>query len=67
MRLVMKMKVFRTDCWNTRPYEFHGMKVPDVLLSGHHANIEAWRHERAEEITRQNRPDLWAKLQRKET
>jgi tRNA (guanine37-N1)-methyltransferase len=51
----------------TRPYEFHGMKVPDVLLSGHHANIEAWRHERAEEITRQNRPDLWAKLQRKET
>ena len=51
----------------TRPYEFHGMKVPDVLLSGHHANIETWRHERAEEITRQNRPDLWAKLQRKET
>ena len=51
----------------TRPYEFHGMKVPDVLLSGHHANIESWRHERAEEITRQNRPDLWAKLQRKET
>jgi tRNA (guanine37-N1)-methyltransferase len=45
----------------TRPYEFHGMKVPDVLLSGHHANIEAWRKERAEEITRKNRPDLWQK------
>ena len=45
----------------TRPYEFHGMKVPDVLLSGHHANIEAWRKARAEEITRLNRPDLWQK------
>ena len=45
----------------TRPYEFHGMKVPDVLLSGHHANIEAWRRERAEEITQKNRPDLWQK------
>ena len=45
----------------TRPYEFHGMKVPDVLLSGHHANIEAWRREQAEEITRKNRPDLWQK------
>ena len=43
----------------TRPYEFHGMKVPDVLLSGHHANIRAWRQERAEEITKKNRPDLW--------
>ena len=45
----------------TRPYEFHGMKVPDVLLSGHHANIEAWRRARAEEITEKNRPDLWQK------
>lgn len=45
----------------TRPYEFHGMKVPDVLLSGHHANIDAWRHQQAEEITRRNRPDLWRK------
>ena len=45
----------------TRPYEFHGMKVPDVLLSGHHANIEAWRRERAEELTQKQRPDLWQK------
>ncbi len=45
----------------TRPYEFHGMKVPDVLLSGHHANIDAWRRVQAEEITRRNRPDLWRK------
>lgn len=43
----------------TRPYEFHGMKVPDVLLSGHHANIEAWRKAQAEEITQKVRPDLW--------
>ena len=42
----------------TRPYEFHGRKVPDVLLSGHHANIDKWRDERARELTEQNRPDL---------
>ncbi len=42
----------------TRPYEFHGVKVPDVLISGHHANIEKWRCERALEITRKMRPDL---------
>ncbi len=46
----------------TRRYEFHGMTVPDVLLSGHHANIEKWRHEKAVEITKQNRPDMAAKL-----
>ncbi len=42
----------------TRPYEFHGQKVPDVLLSGHHANIEKWRNEKALELTLANRPDL---------
>ena len=42
----------------TRPYEFHGVKVPDVLISGHHANIEKWRNERALEMTRKMRPDL---------
>lgn len=42
----------------TRPYEFHGVKVPDVLISGHHANIEKWRRETAEELTRKKRPDL---------
>lgn len=42
----------------TRPYEFHGVKVPDVLISGHHANIEKWRCERALEMTRKMRPDL---------
>ena len=42
----------------TRPYDFLGRKVPDVLLSGHHANIEKWRNETALEQTRQLRPDL---------
>ena len=43
----------------TRPQVWNDYKVPDVLLSGHHANIEAWRREQAETITRQRRPDLW--------
>jgi tRNA (guanine37-N1)-methyltransferase len=42
----------------TRPAEFRGMSVPDVLLSGNHAEIEKWRHERALEKTLQVRPDL---------
>ena len=42
----------------TRPYEFHGVKVPDVLISGHHEKIDKWRKERALELTRQKRPDL---------
>lgn len=42
----------------TRPPEFMGFKVPDVLISGHHKKIEEWRQEKALEITRKNRPDL---------
>ena len=42
----------------TRPYEFHGEKVPDVLISGNHAEIDKWRTERSIEITKQKRPDL---------
>ena len=42
----------------TRPVEFRGMKVPDVLLSGHHGKIEEWRAEKSRERTAQNRPDL---------
>lgn len=42
----------------TRPEEFHGKKVPQVLLSGHHANIERWRRERSLERTWQRRPEL---------
>ncbi|HVW22004.1 MAG TPA: tRNA (guanosine(37)-N1)-methyltransferase TrmD [Opitutaceae bacterium] len=42
----------------TRPAEFRGMSVPEVLLSGNHAEIEKWRHQRALEKTQRNRPDL---------
>ncbi|MCH5151128.1 MAG: tRNA (guanosine(37)-N1)-methyltransferase TrmD [Clostridiales bacterium] len=42
----------------TRPQIFLGLSVPDVLLTGHHANIEKWRKEQSLEITRKNRPDL---------
>jgi len=42
----------------TRPAEFRGMKVPEVLLSGHHAEIEKWREEQSKQRTRQRRPDL---------
>jgi len=42
----------------TRPTDFQGMKVPEVLLSGHHAEIARWRKQTAEEKTKRNRPDL---------
>lgn len=45
----------------TRPEVFRGERVPEVLLSGHHENIDKWRLEQAEEITRQRRPDLYEK------
>jgi tRNA (guanine37-N1)-methyltransferase len=45
----------------TRPQEFKGLKVPEVLTSGHHANIEKWREQKSLEITRKNRPDLLIK------
>lgn len=44
----------------TKPAEFRGMKVPDILLGGHHGKIAAWKHVQAVERTRQNRPDLLA-------
>ncbi len=42
----------------TRPYEFRGEKVPDVLISGHHENIETWRKEMSLKLTKEKRPDL---------
>ena len=45
----------------TRPQEWCGRAVPEVLLSGHHKNISAWRHEQSERITRERRPDLWSR------
>jgi tRNA (guanine37-N1)-methyltransferase len=44
----------------TRPAEWQGRCVPDVLLSGHHAAVAAWRQAESERITRERRPDLWA-------
>ncbi len=44
----------------TRPQVFEGRPIPDVLLSGDHAKIAAWRRAEAERLTRERRPDLWA-------
>lgn len=44
----------------TRPAEYQGRSVPEVLLSGNHAQIAAWRQAEAERLTRERRPDLWA-------
>ncbi|MBR6915937.1 MAG: tRNA (guanosine(37)-N1)-methyltransferase TrmD, partial [Clostridia bacterium] len=44
----------------TRPPVFNGMEVPEVLLSGHHKNIDDWRREKSVEITKERRPDLLA-------
>lgn len=45
----------------TRPEETLGKKVPQILLSGHHANVEKWRYEKSLEVTRERRPDLYEK------
>lgn len=50
----------------TRPAEFRGMQVPEVLLSGHHAEIEAWRREQARRRTAERRPDLLSRRRMKE-
>ena len=44
----------------TRPQDWQGLLVPDVLLSGHHENIRQWRLAQAEAVTKERRPDLWA-------
>jgi tRNA (guanine37-N1)-methyltransferase len=46
----------------TRPPEFRGWSIPDVLLSGHHAHIARWRRKESLRLTRQRRPDLFARL-----
>jgi len=43
----------------TRPREWQGRLVPEVLMSGHHARVREWRLAQAENITRERRPDLW--------
>ena len=46
----------------TRPADFRGMKVPDILLSGNDKKIEEWKHEEAINRTKMRRPDLWNKV-----
>jgi tRNA (guanine37-N1)-methyltransferase len=48
----------------TRPAEYRGLRVPEVLLSGDHARVEAWRRDRSEALTRERRPDLWERRER---
>lgn len=48
----------------TRPAEYRGMVVPEVLLSGDHAKVAAWRQSEAERLTRERRPDLWQKYEK---
>ena len=43
----------------TRPAEWQGRKVPEVLISGHHEKVKTWRRRQAEAVTRERRPDLW--------
>jgi tRNA (guanine37-N1)-methyltransferase len=50
----------------TRPAEWQGRNVPEVLTSGHHEEIRRWRRARAEELTKRRRPDLWAGRRRDE-
>jgi tRNA (guanine37-N1)-methyltransferase len=43
----------------TRPQTWNGFEVPEILTSGHHANIQRWRTQQAEQLTKERRPDLW--------
>ncbi|HEX3019954.1 MAG TPA: tRNA (guanosine(37)-N1)-methyltransferase TrmD [Chitinispirillaceae bacterium] len=51
----------------TRPEIFEEMRVPDVLISGHHANILKWQKEQSIEMTKKRRPDLWGEISRNKT
>lgn len=51
----------------TRPREFEGRVIPDVLLSGDHKKIAAWRREEAEKLTKDRRPDLWERINKKKS
>jgi tRNA (guanine37-N1)-methyltransferase len=44
----------------TRPQEFEGQSIPEILVSGDHAKVAAWRRAQSEALTRARRPDLWA-------
>ncbi len=50
----------------TRPYEFHGVTVPEILISGHHGKIDEWRKEQAKRLTEEKRPDILEKYRKGE-
>ena len=50
----------------TRPEEFENVKVPEILLSGHHENIRKWRFDKSVELTKARRPDLWEEYRKNE-
>jgi tRNA (guanine37-N1)-methyltransferase len=69
--VIGKMESAETDSFSnplldyphyTRPENYRGLKVPDVLLSGHHKNIDKWRHEKRLDKTEKRRPDLLVKF-----
>ena len=45
----------------TRPRNWDGREVPEILLSGHHEKVKVWRQTQSEDITKKRRPDLWEK------
>ena len=49
----------------TRPQSWEGHDIPPVLLSGHHGEIGKWRRQQAEQVTKERRPDLWARYVKK--
>jgi tRNA (guanine37-N1)-methyltransferase len=49
----------------TRPQSWEGQDIPEVLLSGHHGRVSAWRRAEAERLTKAGRPDLWAVYQKR--
>jgi len=51
----------------TRPAEWNGRTIPDVLTSGDHGKVAKWRQAQSEALTQDRRPDLWARLQGKDT
>jgi tRNA (guanine37-N1)-methyltransferase len=51
----------------TRPQDFEGRCIPDILVSGDHGKVEAWRRAQSERLTERRRPDLWAVHGRKDT
>ena len=51
----------------TRPAEWQGRSIPDVLVSGNHREIDKWRRQQAEDVTQSRRPDMMARYRRKET